>query len=195
MFTQLIAGCSLLAAMTAAHFTVEYPEMRGDSFADGASQWIYPCANVNQTAETNRTDWPLTGGSVVLDLHHAWTYLFINLGIGTDYPSFSSISLTPDPLNITGNGTYCIPAVTLPTGLNITDGLNASIQVVTVGESGSALYNCADITFRTSATLLSNTTCVTSQGITNATLTEKTEGAGASLGESRSMMTAVFAGA
>lgn len=171
--------------------------MRGDSFAPGASQYIFPCrlrtsqrnwspltstgANVNQTAKTNRTVWPLTGGSLSLDLHHPWTYLFINLGVGTNYPTFN-ISLGP-LYNETGNGTLCLPQIALPTGLPIADGTNASIQVVTVGDRGSALYNvspsspqdceaklikrqCADITFSATATLLSNTTCSNSTNVT-----------------------------
>jgi hypothetical protein len=43
MFTQIILSALLLASLANAHFTIEYPEMRGDSFATGASQWIYPC--------------------------------------------------------------------------------------------------------------------------------------------------------
>jgi hypothetical protein len=97
-------------------------------------------ANVNQTASTNRTIWPLTGGSLNLDLHHPWTYVFVNLGLGTDYPTFN-ISLTPQPLNETGNGTLCLPHILLPAGTSVVDGQNASIQVVTFGQTGSALYN------------------------------------------------------
>jgi hypothetical protein len=103
-------------------------------------------ANVNQTSATNRTVWPLTGGSLNLDLHHQWTYYFINLGLGTEYPTFN-ITLTQTLLNETGNGTLCIPHIVLPAGLVISDGQNASIQVVTVGESGSALYNVSMILF------------------------------------------------
>jgi hypothetical protein len=102
-------------------------------------------ANVNQTASTNRTIWPLTGGSLNLDLHHPWTYFFVNLGLGTDYPTFN-ISLTPQPLNETGNGTLCLPHILLPAGMSVLDGQNASIQVVTFGQTGSALYNVSRAT-------------------------------------------------
>jgi hypothetical protein len=101
-------------------------------------------ANVNQTAATNRTLWPLTGGSLSLDLHHPWTYLFVNLGLGTVYPTFN-ITLTNQLLNETGNGTLCLPQVVLPSSFTPSDGQNASIQVVTVGASGSALYNVSDV--------------------------------------------------
>lgn len=39
----------------------------------------------------------------------------------------------------------------LPVPIDVRDGALASLQVVTVGESGSALYNCADIRFRRDA--------------------------------------------
>lgn len=84
--------------------------------------------------------WPLDGGSLSLMFHHEWTYAFINLGMGSNATVFN-ISVTELPLNETGNGTFCFPHVQLPTDLNLQDGQDASIQVVTVGETGSALYN------------------------------------------------------
>lgn len=45
MFTKTIASALMLASLATAHFTIEYPEMRGDSFATGASQYIFPCMN------------------------------------------------------------------------------------------------------------------------------------------------------
>ncbi|KAG9245421.1 hypothetical protein BJ878DRAFT_501590 [Calycina marina] len=172
MFSATILSVLGSVALVAGHFTITYPEMRGDSFATGASQYIYPCANVNQTAETNRTEWPLTGGSIALDLGHAWTYAFINVGLGTDYP-VTNYSLTNDrPLNITGKGDLCMEKLDLPAGLTVTDGQNATIQVVTVGETGTALYNCADIIFKTSATVLSSDDCPSNSNITTATVEE-----------------------
>jgi hypothetical protein len=88
----------------------------------------------------NRTDWPISGGSVSLDLHHAWTYVFVNVGLGTNVSNFN-ITLTPTFVNVTGNGTYCMPVLPLPSTAAVTDGQNATIQVVTSGASGSALYN------------------------------------------------------
>ncbi|KAN0099476.1 hypothetical protein V8E51_013251 [Hyaloscypha variabilis] len=70
MVPQFLVSVFMLASIANAHFTIEYPEMRGDSFATGALQYIYPCANVNQTSSTNRTMWPLTGGSLNLNLYH-----------------------------------------------------------------------------------------------------------------------------
>ncbi|KAH9206538.1 hypothetical protein DL95DRAFT_450773 [Leptodontidium sp. 2 PMI_412] len=203
MFANSIASALCLASLAAAHFSIDYPEMRGDSFAEGASQYFWPCAGVNQTAATNRTLWPLDGGSIVLDLHHQWSYVFINLGIGTDYPTFN-ISLTPSLLNETGNGTFCLPKLTLPASITPSDGQNASIMVATGGASGVALYNCADITFSSNATILSGDACQNSSNIaativtasssstsptTNTTSGESTTPTSGGVSHSTSMMT------
>lgn len=98
-------------------------------------------ANVNQTTSANnRTLWPTTGGSLSVDFHHPFTYVFINLGLGST-PSVFNITLNSEPLNETGNGTLCLPHLQLPAGLDIMDGTNASIQISTVGPEGTALYN------------------------------------------------------
>ena len=144
----MLATHSLLLAATAslatAHFGLKYPSWRADALTNtsvtGFSEWTYPCAGVATTATTNRTAWPLTGGSLVLDLHHPWTYVFVNLGLGPNVTNFN-YTLTPQFLNTTGNGTLCIQKLALPSTLNVTDGATGSLQVVTLGDSGSALYS------------------------------------------------------
>lgn len=172
-FKSLLLGLAAAQAVTA-HFSVVYPEWRADTLSeknmDKYSQWDYPCGGVPYKAG-NITNWPLEGGSIELELHHPWTYLFINLGLGANTTNFN-ISLTPDLLNVTGKGTLCIDK--LPVTLdNIANGTLASIQVVTSGDSGSALYNCADIRFTTSAAGLSN--CSTSDGMVVHTVKEQQE--------------------
>ena len=113
----------LLAAVTrlvSAHYDLIYPTWRGDSFQEPASQYTFPCAGINTT--NNRTTWPVTGGSLVLDLHHPWTYFWINLGFGDVVASFN-ISLTPNlPYNETGNGTLCLPEVPIPAEAGVKEG-------------------------------------------------------------------------
>src|SRR5690242_8200138 len=104
-----------------AHFGLTYPVWRADSLSEtnnSISQWIYPCANVQpmQNASQPRTPWPINGGSVSLELHHRWTYLFINLGFGNEVTNFN-VSLNPDGgklLNETGNGTFCFDKLQVP---------------------------------------------------------------------------------
>ncbi|KAH8882548.1 hypothetical protein GQ53DRAFT_753597 [Thozetella sp. PMI_491] len=170
----------ILAAATAqiasAHFALEYPQWRANSLAAGSnySQWIYPCANVNPGAG-NRTDWPINGGSLVLDLHHPWTYVFVNLGLGDNVTNFN-YTLTPSFWNETGNGTLCVPSLPLPVGLTPADGSHGSIQVVTLGESGAALYNCADITFRSNVSALSGDACKTDTGVSYSVVNQQVNG-------------------
>ena len=103
----------------------------------------------------NVTDWPLDGGAVKLDLHHPWSYVFINLGLGENATNFN-VSLTPQFLNATGKGQFCIDKLELPE--EVEDGTLGSIQVITLSESGTALYNCADIRFTKDAEGPSNCT-------------------------------------
>jgi hypothetical protein len=164
-----------VAQLATAHFGLEYPTWRAATLGSGHnySQWAYPCAGVPGNIEGgNRTDWPLTGGSVVLDLHHDWTYVFINLGLGANVTNFN-YTLTPEFLNTTGVGSLCLPTVPLPADLKVEDGTQASIQVITVGDSGAGLYNCADITFRASAKPLEGDACKTTEGMTFAAVKEQ----------------------
>ncbi|RMY79218.1 hypothetical protein D0863_00171 [Hortaea werneckii] len=184
---SLTLCCSfLLAQLAKAHFDITYPATRGDSFLPPASQWLYPCAGINAT--TNRTMWPTTGGSLVLDLHHPFTYIWVNLGLGEEVASFN-VSLTPNlPYNETGNGTLCLPHVALPEEANVTEGAVGSLQVITVGDSGSALYNCADLMFTSNATLLTagEGECVNSTGVSITRVEQQTDDGAATTTEASS---------
>ncbi|KAH6633928.1 hypothetical protein B0J18DRAFT_414763 [Chaetomium sp. MPI-SDFR-AT-0129] len=163
------------ASLAHAHFGIEYPPMRANTLSSENeeiySQWINPCAGV-PTNITNRpiTPWPLTGGSIKLDLHHPWTYVFINLGLGPDVGNFN-YTLTEPFWNVTGKGTLCIPHLELPADLPVTDGSKGSLQVVTLGADGNALYNCADIEFKKDAKVLSGDQCKTDEGLSVANVT------------------------
>ncbi|CAJ2500777.1 Uu.00g036300.m01.CDS01 [Anthostomella pinea] len=153
------------ASMASAHFALDYPTWRADTLENTSySQWEYPCGGVPYGVG-NRTDWAIGGGSLSLDLHHPWSYLYVNLGLGENVTNFN-VSLTPSLTNVTGNGTFCIPQLLIP--VSISDGQSATIQVVTSGASGAAMYNCADITFRYDAQLLSGDDCTNSTGVSAA---------------------------
>ncbi|KAG6013199.1 hypothetical protein E4U41_005135 [Claviceps citrina] len=150
-----------------AHFGLTFPAWRADTLSKTGeakySQWTYPCAGVPFKAG-NVTDWPLGGGSLQLDLHHAWTYVFVNLGLGENTTNFN-VSLTPEFWNVTGKGSLCVDKLPLPPDVQVQvqDGALASLQVVTVGAGGSALYNCADVRFKKDAKGPAN--CTTSNGM------------------------------
>lgn len=164
--STLLLAAAAVAPLASAHFGLEYPAWRADTLQSDTnySQWQYPCtpflpfplphfqfpppdetnfllpgAGV-PTDAGNRTDWPLTGGSLKLDLHHPWEYVFVNLGLGSNVTNFNYTLTGPTFWNVTGAGVLCVD-LPLPEGLKPTDGQQASIQVVNVGASGSALYN------------------------------------------------------
>jgi hypothetical protein len=152
-------------------------------------------ANVDQSdSSINRTSWPLDGGSLLFAGSHPWAYTYVNLGLGNEVTGFN-ISLV-EGFNQTGNGTFCWSKAGQATlkALNLTEGQNASIQVIQISHSGAALYNvghpsllslrlianealqCADITFSTTATLLDAGVCKNATGVGGVEL----ENAGAS---------------
>ncbi|KAK2740458.1 hypothetical protein FQN57_006085 [Myotisia sp. PD_48] len=159
MAKSLFLIFALALSLVSAHFDVDYPYWRGDSFS---TQYTRPCGGVNVT--NNRTDWPLDGGSLLFNPTHHWAITYVNLGLGQDDAIVFNISLV-EGFNQTGNGTFCFPKIQIPEGLPISAGTNASLQVIQLGELGSALYNCADITFTDDAQLLSSDECSNSTGI------------------------------
>ncbi|KAG6006399.1 hypothetical protein E4U21_007065 [Claviceps maximensis] len=167
------------APIALAHFGLAFPPWRFDTLSkvgeEKYSQWNYPCAGVPYKTG-NVTDWPLAGGPLQLDLHHAWTYVFVNLGLGANATNFN-VSLTPDFWNVTGKGTLCLDKLALPGDVQplVHDGTLASLQVVTVGASGAALYNCADIRFRDDAAggKPPSRNCTSSPGIVVQTVTPR----------------------
>jgi hypothetical protein len=188
--TALPLVASLLP-IASAHFGLTYPPWRFDTLsdtaeADGYNQWLYPCAGVPATSASspNRTAWPIGGGSFQLDLHHGWTYVFVNLGLGVNATNFN-ITLTPEFLNVTGSGQFCLPKLDVPEGA-VKEGDLGSLQVVTVGDSGSALYNCADIRFTSNATTLSDSECETDEGIEYYAVQQQTGNEGSSSSSSDS---------
>jgi len=125
----------LLPLLTAAHFKLEYPPARG---FDEQKLPNFPCAGFPVSA--NRTDWPISGGKISLNMGHDQTLVQVLLGIGNDVGDAFNYVLLPT-IQEQGLGDFCITDLQLPKGLNVTDGTNATIQVVTNGDPSGGLYN------------------------------------------------------
>ncbi|KAI1138070.1 hypothetical protein F5Y05DRAFT_50195 [Hypoxylon sp. FL0543] len=152
MFASIVAIALAVIPRASAHFQINYPAWRADTVEnDTYSQWTWPCGGVPDHVG-NRTDWAINGGAVQLTLHHPWSYLWINLGLGNEVTNFN-LTMAPELMNVTGRGKFCLDNLHVP--MDVADGTNASIQVITAGGGdsgeGSALYNCADVTLRTNA--------------------------------------------
>ena len=94
----------------------------------------------------NRTLWPINGGAVVWNSTHPDALTYINLGLGNTVTAFN-ISLLPEVYNETGAGVTCLTNVGAGpiAKLNLTEGQNASIQVITISSSSASLYNVSDL--------------------------------------------------
>ncbi|PVI01043.1 hypothetical protein DM02DRAFT_525848 [Periconia macrospinosa] len=176
MLPGTITPLLALAGVASAHYRVLAPAWRANSLTTpGASQWVYPCANVTELSATNssRTQWPLTGGSLKINGSHEYALTYVNLGLGTNVSDFD-IPLLHD-FNQTGAGVFCLKDAVrdaLKKGFeanNVTekdrDGLHATLQFVQISHGGGALYNCADITFSSSAQLLADDQCQNATGV------------------------------
>ncbi|THY56708.1 hypothetical protein D6C98_03699 [Aureobasidium pullulans] len=170
MKVQLLLGA--LLPLVSAHFELIYPAARGFD-EDNLGQ--FPCGGQN-TVTTNRTEFPITGAPIQLLMGHTSAKVQVLLALGNDPGSNFNITLLPT-FQEKGPQNFCIGAGALqfPTGLNITEGMNATIQVVTNGDPSGGLYNCADITFTSTqlsasdySSHCSNSTGVTVSALTNA---------------------------
>ena len=134
MISQLLL-INLLPLTTLAHFSIQSPAARE---GDEAGQGDFPCGG-GKTVSPKRTQYPLTGGPIQLDLGHDESLVQVLLGLGNDPGVNFNITLLPT-IQEQGPGDFCIGAVNIPEGV-AKDGLNATIQVVTNGESTPGLYN------------------------------------------------------
>ncbi|KAJ9623144.1 hypothetical protein H2203_006080 [Taxawa tesnikishii (nom. ined.)] len=155
---------SALLPLASAHFKLVYPAARG---FDEDTLATFPCGGQN-TVSSNRTMFPINGAPIQLNMGHTQTNLQVLLALGNDPGSNFNITLVPT-FTEEGPQNFCIGAgaIQYPEGLNITDGMNATIQVVSNGDPSGGLYNCADITF--TSTQLSqaeyNNDCKNSTGV------------------------------
>jgi hypothetical protein len=61
------------------------------------------------------------------------------LAIGNDVGNSFNHQINPT-IQEQGPGDFCLPSIAISTNLNIVDGTNGTIQVVTDGEGGGGLY-------------------------------------------------------
>ncbi|KAH0361961.1 hypothetical protein KCU65_g8380, partial [Aureobasidium melanogenum] len=201
MKVQLLLGA--LLPLASAHFKLIYPAARG---FDEDLLVQFPCGGQN-TVSSNRTMFPITGAPIQLLMGHTSAKVQVLMALGNDPGINYNITLVPT-FQEKGPQNFCMGAgaIQFPAGLNITDGMNATIQVVTNGDPNGGLYNCADITF-TSTPLTAaeysadcqNSTGVTAEALTNAgnanQSTADATGSAAASGSSSATASAASSGA
>lgn len=135
MISQSLLALLALPLLSSAHFHLHFPASRGD---DDTNQATWPCGGYTQTQ--NRTNVSLTGFPVSVELGHTESLFQVILAIGTEAGDNFDTVILPT-IQEFGPGDFCLPNVIIPADLNITDGTNASIQVITNAHSGGGLYN------------------------------------------------------
>lgn len=141
--------------LVTAHFQLNSPSARG---FDEDTLATFPCGG-QDTPSSNRSLFPLAGGPVQLNMEHDHAEVQVLLGLGNDVGENFNITLEPIFLE-EGIGQFCMGDVVsldirnpfesaqrlkqwqmVPSSLNIKDGTNATIQVVTNGDPSGGLYN------------------------------------------------------
>ncbi|CBX93420.1 predicted protein [Plenodomus lingam JN3] len=145
MLSTTLLALSFLPA-TFAHFKLKYPTSRG---FDDDKEGTFPCGGFD-TVQSERTNFPISGGPIQINLGHPQTNVAVYMAIGDDPGSAFSIKMQPNTM-ITGLGDFCFGSVSVPAGLNVTEGTKASIQVVTNNHESGGLFQashqcCADVT-------------------------------------------------
>jgi len=138
--TTLLAA---LLPLASAHFSLNYPAGRGDS---DETQTTPPCGGLN-TPSSNRTRWPTTGGSLSLQAGHDEANTAVYLALGNNPTKDDFTIVLKDTFLQVGLGTFCWNSLEIPRSVNVTDGQNATIQVVQQGHSGGGLYNACSLRF------------------------------------------------
>ena len=122
-----------LLPLTSAHFLLNWPPARG---FDDSTAPNFPCGGFD-TVFSNRTTWPATGGPIQLDMHHTQTDVEVLIALGSNPGVNYNIVMRPTFLQ-QGLGNFCVGMVSVPSSVNITEGMPATIQVVSNGdEAGS----------------------------------------------------------
>lgn len=92
---------------------------------------------------SSRTDFPISGGPVQINLGHTQTNIAVYLALGDDPKDSFNTFLVPQ-ISQQGLGDFCFGAVKIPASLNVTAGTRGTIQVVTNGHSSGGLYQVGD---------------------------------------------------
>jgi hypothetical protein len=125
-----------LLPLATAHFRLDWPTNRG---FDPAKAGDFPCGGFNDM-KTPRTQFPLNGAPIQLNMEHTQTNIAVYMAVGNSASDLSFSTVLRPQMSQEGLGDFCMGKLSIPSGMNITAGTNATIQVVTNGHSGGGLY-------------------------------------------------------
>ncbi|EAT85315.1 hypothetical protein HBI56_072260 [Parastagonospora nodorum] len=145
MLSNTLLALALIPA-SLAHFTLDWPKARG---FDDDKEPDFPCGGFNDVS-SQRADFPISGGPIQLNMGHEQTNVAVYLAIG-DNPGNAFNVVMRQQFVVTGLGDFCMGQLSVPAGVNVTDGTKATIQVVSNAHGEGGLYQCSDVTFRSNS--------------------------------------------
>ncbi|EEQ30212.1 hypothetical protein McanMca71_000529 [Microsporum canis] len=162
---KLLTVLPALLPLVAAHFNVEAPPTRGGT---EDTQPSFPCGGPTQPSNT-RTKIPLNDPKVAIamEMGHDQAAVQVLLGLGSNPGSNFNITVIPTFRQV-GLGSFCLPDVMLSedvVGFKPTEGMDATIQVLSNGDPNGGLFHCIDITFTGSAHYSKPDSCKNGTGI------------------------------
>jgi nascent polypeptide-associated complex subunit beta len=134
MLSNTVLALSFLP-LTFAHFQLNWPKARG--FTDD-TEGTFPCGGFD-SIQQQRTNFPINGAPIQLHMEHPQTNVAVYMAIG-DNPGSGFSIVAKQQLTVDGLGDFCLGSVSVPAGLNVSDGTKASIQVVTNNHEAGGLY-------------------------------------------------------
>lgn len=123
-----------LSQLVSAHFVIQYPEPRGFN-EEKQPQW--PCGGLNNVSPA-RAEFPLSGGPIQIRSTHTQELLEVLVAVGNKPGTSFNTVVVPTFMKM-APGQTCFGDVTLPSSLNVTEGTNATFQVISGADDG-ALY-------------------------------------------------------
>lgn len=136
--------------------TYNTDDYRDDLFPYGM-EWMYPCGGLK--ISSNRTYWPINGGAISFQPGwfpgHQVGLIYVNMGLPDVYNEQLGYKIPQNyshnvvkPFQITGptNNPYpgigmCLPQIPMPAGIDFTEGMNITIQVVLAAQHGAGLFS------------------------------------------------------
>jgi len=160
-----------LAALTNAHFQLQYPPPRGP-FVENSEPTF--CDGYD-TAVSNRSIFPLNGGFFSLNSEHSQWTLGVLVSTAENPTSFNNFSQVVPFFKDSGEGLACIPIdlIAHTNGSSLQNGQNITLQFVFDGGDGE-LYQCADLTLSSNFQIPSNVTCTNATSTTSSSSSTST---------------------
>lgn len=136
MLLQTLLALSASLLPVSAHFELNYPPSRGSNADNSVTG---PCGGFD-TLSSDRTPVSTTSLTIDLEMGHDQKAVQFLLGLGDNPGANFNITLLPT-FRQEGLGEFCLQDIPLPSDLGITDGTNATLQVVTNGDPNGGLYS------------------------------------------------------